>query len=151
MQIAIHVISSNQPSLPPISMPSLLFAQLSGTSEGCFALLGMIEGPFMIELEIHAFPELDSSHVHSSTAKRFPKLRSLELTGRFGNGILAAFPTVTRLGINDFERRPQDNIINLDPNQDGLQTCCLDWNGLLLLPNTRRLSWLLVKLAGPKG
>lgn len=128
MEIATLNIFSPQQSPPSITMSSLLSAELTGTSASCFTLLGMIEGPSMVELRMGA-TRPSSSHVLDRTAKRFPKLRSLELIGRFARGVLVAFPTVACLYLADIAEWPQDTSDILDPNQAGFSDLLpgLEW------------------------
>ncbi|KZP04425.1 hypothetical protein FIBSPDRAFT_941003 [Athelia psychrophila] len=104
------MFSSIQPTVPAIShitMPSLVIVDFMGTASLCLTLLGIIQAPSVEQLHLQFVipgPQVvPPPPAYDETTVNFPKLHTyaLHLRGELQSGILTAFPTITRLFINE--------------------------------------------------
>lgn len=108
------------------TMPYLTSLELHATSFTSFALLETFTAPSLETLSLyllqgHTSQPLSGLQVQRIAA-RFHNLHTLHLTGELHSGILAAFPTITRLIISDDRYTPTVLRDVFDANQHAFAT-----------------------------
>ncbi|KAF7974261.1 hypothetical protein HWV62_13044 [Athelia sp. TMB] len=109
-----------------IKMPSLEKLHIAAPFPEIAMFLGMIEAPILDCLSLYPTVSgrlLPLSHVHNSVVGKYPSLWTLQLRGKLGSGILAAFPTIRCLYIQDDSPSRLTRLRDIfDPKQDAFST-----------------------------